>query len=67
MFGDNNTKALGQQAAATYTGRGSSHTLCGDNGDTSDGGNAVTGAADAASTVGNIIQITVVTFVALAI
>ncbi len=55
-----------RHSAATYTGRGSSHTFGGDSGDTSDGGNITTGATDAVA-VGNIIQITVATFIELAV
>ncbi len=67
-FGENSDAATNsRQSATTYTGRDSSRTFGGDSGVVGDGDNTVTGVADAASTVGNIIQITVATFVELAV
>ncbi len=67
-FGDNSDAATNsRQSAASYTGRDSRHTFGGDSGVVGDGGNVTSGANDAAATVGNIIQITVATFIELAV
>ncbi len=67
MFGESNAETDVQLPAATYTGRSSSHIFGGDSGIFSGGGDVATGATDAAAIVGNIIQITVATFVELAV
>lgn len=56
-----------RQSVATYSEDSNSHILDRDSCISSDGGSAATGAADATSTIGNIIQITVATFVELAV
>lgn len=66
-FGDNSAPKTSQQSDAIYTDNGNSHIPGGDSRSAGDGGNATTGAADAASTIENIIQITVATFIELAV
>ncbi len=68
-FGENSaTEATdSRQSAATYSEDSNSHILGGDRGIVGDGGNVSSGATDAAAAVGNIIQITVATFVELAV
>lgn len=61
------TTAVNRQTAASYSEGGNNHILGGDSGIGGNGGNAATGATDTASTVGNIIQIAVATFIELAV
>ena len=62
MFGDSGSEANAPQAVHTYTENGNSHIFDGDSGIVSDGN-----ATNETATVGNIIQITVATFIELAV
>lgn len=68
MFGDNSAPKTSQQWDATYTDNGNSH-IDGYSGIIGASGNTVRGTADiaATATIGNIIQITVATFIELAL
>ena len=67
MFGDSCLEANAPQPAASYIENGNSHILGGDSGFVGGNESAAIGTADVTSTIGNIIQITVATFVELAV
>ncbi len=68
MCGESNYVATdSRQTTTIYSNAGNSHILDGDSGVVGDGGNVTSGVNDAAAIVGNIIHITVATFVELAV
>ena len=66
-FGNDCAVTDAPQPAASYTENGNSHILGGDSGFVGGNESAAIGTADVTSTIGNIIQITVATFVELAV
>lgn len=69
-FGDTDsgqTPTDSRRAGSTCSEAGNSHILGGDSGSAVAGGNTATGAADTAPSIGNIIQITVATFIELTV
>ncbi len=66
-FGNSAATTDIRQTVASYSEGGNNHILGGDSGIGGNGGDAATGATDAAAAVSNIIQITVATFVELAV
>ena len=66
-FGMNGIEADATQPAASYIENGNSHILGGDSGFVGGNESAAIGTADVTSTIGNIIQITVATFVELTV
>ena len=66
-FGNDSAVADAPQPATSYIENGNSHILGGDSGFVGGNESAAIGTADVTSTIGNIIQITVATFVELAV